>query len=117
MTYVGKAPEFDSCLASFGAYSRRLEQHFIANGITGAAQEDKRRAVFLSVVGARTFGLLEGLIAPANVSECTYEDLVMTLVTHFEPQASVIVARYRFHTCHRSDKECERIFGPATPAG
>ena len=107
MACMGKAPEFDSSLESFGAYSRRLEQYFIANGI---AEEDKRRAVFLSVVGAKTFGLLEDLIAPASVSECTDEELVKTLVTHFEPQTSVIVARYRFHTCHRSAQESVTAF-------
>ncbi|KAF0290786.1 hypothetical protein FJT64_011047 [Amphibalanus amphitrite] len=64
MACVGKAPEFDPGVESFGSYARRLEQYFIANGITGEDQQGKRRAVFLSVVGARTFGLLEDLVAP-----------------------------------------------------
>ena len=105
MACVGKAPEFDLNVESFGAYPRRLQQYFIANGITGDAQADKRRAVFLSVVGARTFGLLEDLVAPTPVSECSYDRLVEVLEAHFEPQTSVIVARFRFHSCCRGDQE------------
>ncbi|XP_043244968.1 uncharacterized protein LOC122393203 [Amphibalanus amphitrite] len=105
MACVGKAPEFDPGVESFGSYARRLEQYFIANGITGEDQQGKRRAVFLSVVGARTFGLLEDLVAPTAVSDCTYTHLVDVLEAHFEPQASVIVARFRFHSCCRGAQE------------
>lgn len=55
MACVGKAPEFDSSVEPFGAYARRLEQYFIANGITGNDQQDKKRAVFLNVIGATHF--------------------------------------------------------------
>ena len=105
MACVGKAPEFDLNVESLGAYARRLEQYFIANGITGDGQAAKRRAVFLSVVGAKTFGLLEDLVAPTAVSECNYDRLVEVLEAHFEPQISVIVARFRFHSCCRGDPE------------
>ena len=105
MACVGKAPEFDAGVESFGTYARRLEQYFIANGIVGADQDSKRRAVFLSVVGAKTFGLLEDLVAPTAVSDCTYSNLVEVLEAHFEPQTSTIVARFRFHSCCRGDQE------------
>ena len=105
MACVGKAPEFDSSVEPFGAYARRLEQYFIANGITGNDQQDKKRAVFLSVIGAHTFGLLEDLVAPTAVSACTYKRLVEVLEAHFEPQTSVIVARFRFHSCCRGEQE------------
>ena len=104
MACVGKAPEFDSAVESFGAYARRLEQYFIANEIK-EDQVIRRRAIFLSVVGAQTYGLLEDLIAPSSVDEVSYCNLVKVLSEHFEPQTSEIVARSRFHSCCRNEDE------------
>ena len=94
---MGRLPEFDSAVESFSAYCRRLEQFFVVSGV----EEDsvaKRRAIFLSALGASTFGLLEDLIAPSAVDEKPYKDLVKVLCDHFEPQQSEIVARFRFHS-------------------
>ena len=104
---AGRVPEFDAAVEDFSAYSRRLQQYFVGNDITDAA---KKRAVFLCAIGARTFGLLEDLIAPAAVEERSYEVLVSVLKQHFEPGTSAIVARFRFHTCVREEAELMSIF-------
>lgn len=101
---AGRAPEFDADVECFGAYTRRLNQYFVAQDI-GSDQEAKKRAVLLCAIGAKTFGLLEDLIAPATVSEKTYDQLVSVLQSHFEPDKSEIVARFRFHSCFRNDGE------------
>ena len=41
-------------------YVERLEQYFVANGIT----DEKKLAVFLTLVGARTYALLSDLVSP-----------------------------------------------------
>ena len=99
---LARAPEFDETVECFSAYSRRLEQYFVANDIN-ASQNVKRRAIFLSAIGPVTFALLEDLISPALTTDKKYEDLVKCLTEHFEPSPSTIVARYRFHTCDRED--------------
>ena len=73
MASVSRVPAFDPAAESFGAYSRRLEQHFIAISV-GEAEVEKRRAILLSAVGASTFSLLEDLIAPAAVGDKTFKD-------------------------------------------
>ena len=90
---AGRAPEFDADVECFGAYTRRLNQYFVAQDI-GSDQEAKKRAVLLCAIGAKTFGLLEDLIAPATVSqlgklrgECQKMDwsingLLMTIYGH-----------------------------------
>ena len=96
---LARAPEFDATVESFSAYTRRLEQYFVANDIE-SSHNVKRRAIFLSAIGPVTFALLEDLIAPVKVSDKKYEDLMKCLKEHFEPSPSTIVARFR---CDRED--------------
>ena len=109
LAMASRVPEFDAAVESFGAYSRRLEQHFVASGV-GEEEVEKRRAILLSAVGASTFSLLKDLIAPATVGEKTFKDLVKALVDHFEPQQSAIVSRFRFHSCNRDVSESVSSF-------
>ena len=74
------------------------------------SDDTKKRAVFLCAIGAKTFGLLEDLIAPASVEDRSYDDLVTVLKEHFEPESSAIVARFRFHTFVRGEAESESVF-------
>ena len=76
-------------------YVERLQFFMEATGVTDAS---KKRATFLSVVGPTTFQLLRSLIAPANLSDKTFEELMEVLKTHFNPEPSEIVERYKFHT-------------------
>ena len=99
---AGRVPDFDATAEDFSAYSRRLQQYFVSNDVS---DDVKKRAVFLCAIGAKTFGLLEDLIAPASVEEKSYEQLVSVLKQHFEPGTSAIVARFRFHTCVRGETE------------
>ena len=104
---AGRVPEFDASVEDFSAYSRRLQQYFISNDVSDAS---KKRAVFLCAIGAKTFGLVEDLIAPCSVEQKTYDQLVTVLKEHFEPDTSAIVARFRFHTCVRGEAESVSVF-------
>ena len=70
-------------------------------------EEDKQSAVFLNVVGARTFALLRDLVAPAKPAEMSLADLCYTLWSHSEPKPIVIAERYYFHS--RSQGPTESI--------
>ena len=100
----GPAREFVAANESFGSYARWMDHYLLANGVA-ADDNERRRAVFLSAVGAKTFALLEDLVAPGLVSGRTYEQLVEVLRDHFEPKSSAIVARFRFNSCYRDDGE------------
>ncbi len=76
-------------------YTERLEQYFIANGITEAA---KKRAVLLAVVGVESYHLIRSLAAPTKPSEKSFEELVELMRKHYNPRPSAIVQRYKFHT-------------------
>ncbi len=49
---LGRIDEFDRHREDWSQYVERLEFYFVANGIT---TEEKKRAVFLSVIGSPTY--------------------------------------------------------------
>ena len=59
----GKISSFNPSQDEWPLYVERLGlgHVFVANGIT---EEEKKRAVFLSVIGASTYKLLSSLLAP-----------------------------------------------------
>ena len=73
---LGKAEEFDSVKEEWSQYTERLDHFFEANSIT---MSDKKRAVFLSVVGPATYKILRNLISPVKPKEKSYEDIVAIL--------------------------------------
>lgn len=79
-------------------YCERLDQYFIANGIEDTEESKRRRAVFLSVIGGRTYALLKTLLAPKKPTEKSYEELRRVVKEHLSPKPVVIAERYRFWT-------------------
>ena len=59
----GRIEEFDGNKEDWSQCEERLGHFFAANGVESA---EKKRSIFLSVVGAATYKLLRSLVAPAN---------------------------------------------------
>ena len=101
MALFGRIDEFRDEAENWTQYHERLEQFCIANAI----DEDKQRAVLLSVCGAKTYSLIRSLLAP----------ICEILERHHCPRPSVIVQRYKFNMCvrnqgylsHRMLQNCE----------
>ena len=108
MATYGKIEEFDSVHEDWPEYVERLGFFFDANGIGDDA--DKKRAVFLTVVGATTYKLLRSLVSPSKPGEKSYADLITVLSAHFNPPPSVIVQRFKFHTRCREPGESVAVF-------
>ena len=80
---LGRIEEFDGSKdCDWQQYVERLEHFFVANGITDAG---KKRAVFLSVIGAATYKTLRNIVSPEKPGEKSYEELVAKLSQHFDP--------------------------------
>ena len=71
---------------------------FVANNIVDA---EKKRAVFLSVVGPAMYKLLGELLAPVKPGDKSYDELVEVVMNHCNPTPSKIVKRFKFHTRFR----------------
>ena len=103
----GKINSFNPSPDEWPLYVERLGHVFVANEIT---EEDKKRAIFLSVIGASTYKLLSSLLAPAKPGEKSYTFLIDKLSEHFTPVLSEIVERFKFHTRLRKPGESVTAF-------
>ena len=75
-----------------------LSESISTNGITGA---DKKRATFLSLIGADTYKTLRCLLVPEAPTDKSYEELKKKLEDHFAPKRSQIYYRSEFYRCIR----------------
>ena len=99
---LGRLEIFDAAEDNWEEYVERLVQFFVANDIE---DDVKKRAILLSNVGARTYGIVRSLLSPAKPDEVSYDSIVKSLTEHFHPRPSVTVARFRFFTCSRQVNE------------
>ena len=83
-------------------YAERIDHYFVANEVDGA---EKKKAVFLSIIGPQYYKLLASLVTPAKPGEKTYTEMVAALTKHYDPQPSEILQRFCFHTRFRKYEE------------
>ena len=104
--YLGNIAEFRSDAESISAYLERMDIFLTANGIA----TDKRVAVFLSLVGGDTYGLLRNLCSPAKPQDKSYTDLSQLLTKHFSPEPLVIAERFHFHRREQGVEESISVY-------
>lgn len=109
---IGTVGEFDDKSDLWSNYIDRLEQFFVANDINAppAGQADKRKAILLSCVGAKTYSLLCNLVQPQKPGEKSFQEIVLILKNHHNPKPSEIVQRFKFNTRSRQPEESIRTF-------
>ena len=113
--YVGRVGEFDNSKETFRAYCDRMELFFEANdldiqgGEANAAADAKvrrkRKAIFLTEIGAETFTLLDNLLAPRKAKDVAMVECVTILEKHFNPAPLEIAESFHFGTRVRKQEE------------
>ena len=95
---------FDVTKDSWMSYIERLQFYFKANGITDG---DVQKAIFITVISARTYELLKSLLQSQSPQEddVTLKTMTDKLGEHFSPRPSPITQRYKFHTRVRKPDE------------
>ena len=106
MAMYGRIDEYDE-IEEWTQYVERMEHYFEANEIES---DDKKRSIFLSVIGAKTYKLLRGLTRPEIPSKMSYKELAEVIKNHYAPKPSVIVQRYKFNTRIRGSDESISTF-------
>ena len=84
----------------------RLEQWFVANNIENA---ERKRALFLSVIGKRGYHLLRGL-SQNNPTAKSYDELKKLLLDHVNPKPNVITQRFVFYWRQRRSGESVKVY-------
>lgn len=108
MTTLGNIEHFNTSDPSgWEAYQERVEFFLVANNIT---DEDKKKAVFLSLCGPSAYKILRSLIAPVKVKDKHYEEIIQIFSNHFAPRTSEIVNRFRFYRRYQQPGESLSIY-------
>ena len=93
MAQFGHIAEYEKG-EDFEDYVERFDQFCLANSIS---EESKKRATFLSVIGAYAYVLLKTLLAPNKPSSKPYEELTQILKSHLSPKPILIAERFKFY--------------------
>ena len=101
MAMYGTVGEFKENEESWTQYVERLEQYFLANEI----KDETMRAIFLSICGSKTYGLLRDILQPHKPAETEFANIVKELEKHYHPKPSEIVERFKFHSRLRKEGE------------
>ena len=102
MATYGAICEFDDKHSKWSIYKQRLNFYFEANGITDAKQ---KRAIFVSVVGDKTYETLLGLVAPKEPPKVEFDELMKCLDEYYSPTPNIIVEWFKFYDCSKLDDE------------
>ena len=103
---LGVMEPFKPDTMTWGTYCERMIEYFVANDI----EDDRKKvAIFISLIGSKTYELLKDLCLPEAPSSKSFSELVERLKTHLQPKPTVISERYQFHK--RDQKEEETITG------
>jgi len=101
MTSIGQIGEFKSDEERISAYLERIQLFFVVNSIA----DEKKVAVLLSVIGAKTYALLRDLLALTKPQDKSFDELATTLTTHFKPKPIVITECFYFHRHSQANGE------------
>ena len=104
---IGCVGEFKDKEDSWQFYIDRLEQFFIANDVNN---QNKKKAILLSSVGAKTYKLVTSLAQPQSPRDLTYNQIVGLVQNHQNPKPSAIVQRFKFNSRIRKPEESVRSY-------
>ncbi|XP_060771406.1 uncharacterized protein LOC132882151 [Neoarius graeffei] len=102
VSMVGTLTAFDSQAQTWEEYCEVLEHFFEANEI---ADGGRKRAILLSSVGSKTYSLMRNLLSPDKPGAKSYKDLTELLQSHYNPEPSEIVQRFKFNSRTRAANE------------
>jgi hypothetical protein len=133
MPYVGSIEAYDVS-ENLSAYLERVHEFFLANDIGQVRVADgadlearqaaantadrKKVASFLTILGKKTYGVLQDLCKPAKPNEKTFNELCDLLKSHYEPKTLEVAESFKFHRCVQDEKDtvaefCARLRGMA----
>ena len=89
------------------SYSKRMDQFFLANGLSRGGEETaaRQRAIFLTLIGQDAFQILESLLTPTEPGAADLETIKKVLTDHFAPAPLEIAETIRFRRRYQGETE------------
>ena len=107
----GLSGEFRAGVESIDEYKERFELYCLANAVPiGDEHVARRKAIFLTSVGASTYSLLRTLVRPRQPQDLELDDIIRQLRNHYEPKKIVIAERFRYYKRQQKEGETVTVF-------
>ena len=103
--FYGQLNQYEPDLETMSTYLEKIEIFFQANSIA----ENKQVGIFLSLIGAKTYGLLQDLVTPDKPNDKSLAELTKTLRTYFEPRPLITAEQFYFNQCNQLPNESMRV--------
>ena len=68
-------------------YVERLKQYLSVNNVT---EEKKKVAVLVTIMGVKSYSLMQNLVAPSKPADKNFSEMVKTMTDHLNPKPLVI---------------------------
>lgn len=94
---------FDESKENFKLYIQRFENYLKMKG--ALTNRTLCQQMFLNSIGAAHFRLLVSLVAPQNITNVAYGELVKKLETHLCPRKNILVIQHRFLSTYQSEEQ------------
>ena len=92
----GTLREFDAIKESIEDFHHRIEFYCLAiNMDDDEAQQNRKKALFVMLVGIMTFAKLRDLASPCEITNISLNDIMVLLQTHYRPQTVEIAKRFK----------------------
>ena len=114
MPSIGSIDVYDG-VENFKHYLKRIENYFIANDIgSGVNNTDatvrnaalaQRKAVFLTLIGKKTYHVLTNLLDPKTTDDFSYDAICKKLEDYYIPTCLEVAESYRFYRCRQYESE------------
>ena len=93
----GSLKEFYPTKKSIEDFKERFEFYCLANNVKGEGEHAQRKkALFITLLGQETFTKLKVLTSPTLVADLTLEAVMEHLLRHYRPQTIEISERFKF---------------------
>ena len=101
-TIFGHIEPFNPKSDVFSEYKERLNYYFVANSVE---DDEKKKAIFLTLIGSVQFRLLKDLCAPVDISAKNFVELCTILQNHHQPKPPKFLQRTKFESRVRQPGE------------
>ena len=104
----GNLREFDTSKENIDDFRQRFEFYCLANNIKEGMKhsQNRKKALFLTLVGQATFAKLRDLASPREITEISLDDIMELLKAYYRPQTVEIAEWFKFfkHTQGASER-------------
>lgn len=99
--YVGNINVFDHNLQEWPVFKGRLNQYIKLNSV----DDESKGALLITHLSDDTYRLTRDLLFPATIEEVKFDELIITLDSHFTPKRCLLADREKFYEARRAPGE------------